>query len=334
MTDIVIAIPRFALSGGNLVSLSLGKYLLKNGYRVYAHSGFSIKAIEEVMLHRNSRGIWNSLLNILSLIILSFYSLFCKNYISTHHLSSIFNLFKPASFALVQDVESQFYPKKIRFIGDVLWRNYLRSKKLIITNEYLAEKIGRDFENSSGFAYIDSANTINSNVTGIQNKVETTALLILRDGQYKSHRETISLFEELNDAGICTVLINQSRTRICSKYNENIKDGLPREDFLKCLSQTKYFICLSEWEGLGLPNFEAFSLGVRIISTPIPSALIIKNNYPESISFDTQLTDIINIIKSDGLKSEIPCTTFFNAQNERWMKYALRIISTEITHEC
>lgn len=43
MDDIVISIPRFSLSGGNLVSLNVALYLRTKGFKVYAVSGFRKK---------------------------------------------------------------------------------------------------------------------------------------------------------------------------------------------------------------------------------------------------------------------------------------------------
>ncbi|WP_449567017.1 hypothetical protein [Lelliottia nimipressuralis] len=331
MSELVIAIPRFALSGGNLVSLNMGLYLQDKGFNVYAVSGFSKKAIGEVNLKRHRRGILNSLLNILSFINLSVYSLFCQFYVSSHHLTALFNCIKPARFALVQDVESQFYPQKLFFLGDILWRNYLRANKIIVTNKYLAEKIHFPFSNANGFAYIDSQNNLFTSYNK-KNIKSFEALLILRDGKYKGCDETIDLFESLNDAGIETILVNQSRKTVHSKYSMFIKDGLPRNDFLRYINSTRYFICLSQWEGLGLPNFEAFSLGAKVISTPIPSSLILKEHFPDGVSLNTNTSDVIDIIHHDRLRNEGESCNFFNEQNEIWLNYVLKLISTELKH--
>lgn len=328
MTKLVIAIPRFALSGGNLVSLNMGLYLQDNGFEVYAVSGFSKKAIGQVNLKRHHRGILNSLLNILSFINLSVYSLFCQFYISSHHLTALFNFIKPARFALVQDVESQFYPQKLYFLGRFLWRNYLRANQIIVTNKYLAEKIDFPFSNANGFAYINSENVLVSS----DSKKNSDALLILRDGEYKGCNETIDLFESLNDSGIQTILVNQSRKTVHSKYSMFIKDGLPRHEFLSYINATRYFICLSQWEGLGLPNFEAFSLGAKVISTPIPSSLILKEYFPDGVSLNTNVAEIIDTIRHDRLRNEGVNSTFFDKQNEIWLNYVLRLISTELKH--
>ncbi|MCS5449770.1 glycosyltransferase [Enterobacter huaxiensis] len=330
MKEIVIAIPRFALSGGNLVSLNLALYLHNNGFKIYACSGFTKKTITEVQLLRHERGVLNSLLNILSFLNLSLYSLFCRNFIATHHLTSIFNWIKPSRFALVQDIESQFYPKKLRVIGNVLWHNYLKAKCLIYTNEFLAKKIGGHFEDSYGFAYIDN-DIEKSNVTKDNDKF-STALLILRDGKYKGYEETISLFEHLNSVGIKTFLINQSRSDIISDYQSNIKSGLPRDLFLEFMNHTEYFICLSQWEGLGLPNLEAFSLGKKIVSAPIPSALILHKEYPDCISLDTTFENITNIISNEKLKNNAGKSNFLNEQNQNWLNYVLNFVSTELNN--
>jgi hypothetical protein len=331
MTELVIAIPRYSLSGGNLVSLNMGLYLQEKGFTVYANSGFSKKPIGAVDLKRHRRGILNSLLNILSFINLSFYSLFCDFYISSHHLTALFNFIKPARFALVQDIESQFYPQKLYFLGRILWGNYLRSDKVIVTNKYLAERIGLSFSSSNGFAYIDFENPLLLFGHGLS-KEHSDALLILRDGAYKGYDETIALFESLNSAGIKTILINQSRKVVNSKYSMFIKDGLPRCEFLQYVNSTRYFICLSKWEGLGLPNLEAFCLGAKVISTPIPSSLILKEYFPDGISLDTSVSDIIDTIQQDRLKNECGNFDFFNKQNEMWLNYVLKLISSELKY--
>ncbi|WP_230350756.1 hypothetical protein [Lelliottia sp. WAP21] len=331
MTELVIAIPRFSLSGGNLVSLNMGLYLQEKGFDVYANSGFSKKPIGQVKLKRHRRGILNSLLNLLSFINLSFYSLFCKFYISSHHLTALFNFIKPARFALVQDIESQFYPQKLYFLGVLLWKNYLRADKVIVTNKYLAEKIGLSFSSANGFAYIDFESPLLSCTNELTNE-PSDALLVLRDGEYKGCDETIALFESLNDAGIKTILINQSRKIVNSKHAMFIRDGLPRHEFLQYVSSTRYFICLSKWEGLGLPNLEAFCLGAKVISTPIPSSLILKEYFPDGVSLNTDVSDVIDLIHQDRLRNESENCDFFNKQNKMWMDYVLKLISSELKH--
>ncbi|EEW0697022.1 glycosyltransferase family 1 protein, partial [Escherichia coli] len=313
MDDIVISIPRFSLSGGNLVSLNVALYLRTKGFKVYAVSGFSKKKIEDVVLVKYKKGIMNSFANIICFLNLSVLSLFYKNYIATHHLSAILNFVRPAKFALVQDLESDFYPMRLRFLGRCLWKSYLKSENLIFTNAYLANKVCGDCQQVDGFAYVDSINEIEyKKDNGQVHRYD--ALLILRDGKYKGYNNTLRLFEFLNSSGIKTCLVNQSRNSIISKYNELILNGLPRKDFLKLLCAANYFICLSEWEGLGLPNFEAISLGVKVISNPIPSALIIKDNFPSVISLNTSFNEIRELIKSSGLINNCDVSEFFVAQ--------------------
>lgn len=331
MDNIVISIPRFSLSGGNLVSLSVALYLRKKGFRVYAVSGFSKKKIEDVVLVKYKKGIKNSFANIICFLNLSVISLFYKNYIATHHLSAILNFVRPARFALVQDIESEFYPMKLRFLGRYLWKSYLKSENLIFTNTHLANKVCDNYPKIDGFAYVDSINGIEYDKDNAQEN-RYDALLILRDGIYKGYNNTLRLFEFLNSSGIKTCLVNQSRSKVTSAYHDLILDGLPRAEFLKLLCTTKYFICLSEWEGLGLPNFEAISLGVKVISNPIPSALIIKDNFPSVISLNTSFDEVRNLIKNSGLINNCDVTNFFVEQNEAWLEYVFRLISLETNY--
>ncbi|MEE9684330.1 glycosyltransferase [Lelliottia amnigena] len=332
MNTIVIAIPRFALSGGNLVSLEIAKFLEKKGYLVYIHSGFKKEKIHNVELIRYKRGLLNTFLNLLSFINLSCYGLFDNNYIATHHLTSLFNFIKPVKFALVQDDESKFYPEKLKLVGCLLWNNYLKARTLIFTNKYLAFKIKPDFKNITGFAYIESMDSRVVSKRPADDKECSKAMMILRDGKYKGFKQTFELFEYLNDNNIPTLLINQSRNKIVTRHLHMVREGLPRNEFMELMNKVDYFICLSEWEGLGLPNFEAFSLGVKIISTEIPSALIINEVSPESISFETEFLRIKEIIETGSLSNNGLQASFLQNENYAWLEYVYRLIDTELNY--
>lgn len=150
----VIAMPRFALSGGNLVSYHLGLSLQSKGYTVICDSGFSVKNISEVELLKSNKGIVGTVLNLLSFLLLSVHAVFYKNYISTHHLTSLFNFIRRCKFCFVQDIECEFYPKSFKWLGNYFWNNYLCAENLIFTNKILAKKLGYEV-GDIGFPYID-----------------------------------------------------------------------------------------------------------------------------------------------------------------------------------
>lgn len=291
--QVYISIPRFALSGGNLVTLALAKYLASEGLDVYCCSGFKIQRAEDVTLSKPQRGLFNSFLNLVSFVLLSLLGLFVKNYVATHHLTSLFNFLRKARFALVQDIECDFYPKKLKRIGNLLWKNYLSSQCLIVTNPYLAEKINSQ-NHVEGFSFIPVEESI---VAENISKRVYDVVAVIRDGEYKAPQRTIKVLEELAERGYNVVAINGTRR----DYKQQFFIGnLNRKDFINILSNTKVFLCLSKWEGLGLPNFEAYVCGCDIISTPIPSGCLLVNVDAESI-------DIIDDVASHEEISDIIC---------------------------
>ncbi|MGR4050040.1 glycosyltransferase [Kosakonia cowanii] len=291
---VYISIPRFALSGGNLVTLEVAKYLAAEGVEVYCCSGFKLKRAEDVTLSKPRRGLFNTFLNLVSFAHLSLLGLFVKNYVATHHLTSLFNFIRKARFALVQDIECDFYPRKLKRIGNLLWKNYLSSQYLIVTNPYLAEKINSQ-NHVEGFSFIpvDKSIEAESNAKRVYDVVA-----VIRDGEYKAPQRTLRVLEELAERGYNVVAINGTRRDYKQQF---VIGNLNRKDFMSILSTTKVFLCLSKWEGLGLPNFEAYVCGCDIISTPIPSGCLLANIDAESI-------DIIEDASSPEEISDITCT--------------------------
>ncbi|EQB7359771.1 hypothetical protein ACYTKI_001776 [Escherichia albertii] len=296
MNKLIISIPQFNLSGGNLVSLELGLFLKKKGLDVYGHSGFRLKKIDEIELNIPKRGLCNTIINIISFFCSSFYSLFSKYYIATHHLTSLFNFIKPAKFSLIQDIESLFYPKRLSWFGTILWRNYLKSDTLLYTSKYLEQRIhNNNNPKTIGFPFIKTST--NFSLTG--EKIYD-ALMILRDGDYKNYNLTLSEFYRLNNNGFTVALVNASRNSL--PFNPLIFSNLRRDDFIKVLMMSKRFICLSKWEGLGLPNLEAYSLGLEIISTKIPSAQIIEEIDPNAITIIDSIEQVEKAIISNRVQ--------------------------------
>ncbi len=332
-SEIVIAVPRFSLSGGNLISILLGEYLNKRGYEVAFHSGYKKCSVDEINLVPQTKGIINTLKNAISFFALSLYGLFNKNYIATHHLTALFNFIKPCKFSFIQDVECDFYPKKFRFAGNFLWRNYLKSRHHIYTNQYLYEKVMPCHHSISipGFPYMFEDKPYTFSVEESQKTLD--AIVVLRDGQYKNSCGTLKLFELLLKNNLNVQLVNLSRQKLSSILAPYVNNVLKRKDFLSLLAKSKYYICMSEWEGLGLPNLEAYHLGLGIISTPIPSALLIKKHNPESVYITSNFDEVVEIIKSQKLTTPQDSEMFLRKSNEKWLDYAYEVIKKGIVYE-
>ncbi|QQZ29924.1 hypothetical protein HMY34_14790 [Thiothrix subterranea] len=278
---IFIAIPRLANTGGNIISVYLSEILISKGYEVIALTGFSQKNLNlnKLKLKNHKKTKLNSILNYISYISISVNFIFIRSKrIATHHLTCLFNFLRPCEYNFVQDLELSFYPDKLKNIGNMLWKNYLKSEKIIFTNHILAKKCGYDILDI-GFPFITDTEF---HYYKYQQK-NYDALIILRDGAYKAPQETLELFEKLKNKKKIIMINN-------SKINNNLTNGdnnslilgtMSRKDFLATLCKSHYYICLSKWEGLGLPIIEAYLAGLNVISTPIPSAIII-NNYQKN----------------------------------------------------
>ncbi|WP_127353645.1 glycosyltransferase [Enterobacter bugandensis] len=318
-----IAIPRFALSGGNLVSLELAKYLEKEGLTVYCLSGCQSKRASEVVLIKPKRGIVNSLRNLLSFLFLSVQALFYKNYISTHHLTSVFNFIKRSQFALVQDLEVDFYPERFKRIGGILWNNYLCAHHLLFTNTTLAAKVESTVPSEiQGLSFVPF-----EMVAVEQNEKNIDAIAIIRDGKYKDPDKTLQVMLSLQRKKYNVCIINASRQTLSDK---NIISNLNRNEFVQLLLKTKVFVCLSQWEGLGLPNLEAFVAGCHIVSTAIPSALAMQEYELEGIHIldeRYQMDTAVNIIEEVITTNDFPAADInfrlnqLNVIQAQWLNY-------------
>ncbi|PUW41688.1 hypothetical protein AUN05_16490 [Cronobacter sakazakii] len=156
---------------------------------------------------------------------------------------------------------------------------------------------------------------------------------MLRDGQYKNSCGTLKLFELLLKNNLNVQLVNLSRQKLSSILAPYVNNVLKRKDFLSLLAKSKYYICMSEWEGLGLPNLEAYHLGLGIISTPIPSALLIKKHNPESVYITSNFDEVVEIIKSQKLTTPQDSEMFLRKSNEKWLDYAYEVIKKGIVYE-
>lgn len=313
---VVIAIPRFALSGGNLVSYHLGRELQSKGYSVICDSGFDLKDINEVELIKSKKGTLGTLLNLLSFLLLSIHAVFYRNFISTHHLTSVFNFIKRCKFCFVQDVESEFYPKPLKWLGRFFWWNYLLADNVIFTNKILARKLGYS-TGDIGFPYID--------IPAVEHSDKVyDAIFILRDGDYKNPIKTYEIFNDFKKLGYKVILINASKRKI---EDEGVVNNLERDEFIKMLSMSKCFICLSDWEGLGLPNLEAYALGLNVISTPVPSAVLLNEFDDVHVKICDEIVDIKmigNKLDETDINSRV---SFLKYESEKWFKYACNKIA-------
>lgn len=298
-----IAIPRFALSGGNLVSLELANYLEKEGLTVFCLSGTQMKRALDVVLVKPKRGILNSFKNLCAFFFLSVQALFYKNYIATHHLTSLFNFIKRSQFALIQDLEADFYPQRLKKLGAIFWKNYLTSRHLIFTNTALAKRVVNDRPvDVKGLSFVPfeiyAAEAIEKDID---------AVAIIRDGKYKDPVKTLQVMMALESKNYNVLIINASRQVLSGN---NFISNVHRKEFLDVLLKTKVFVCLSQWEGLGLPNLEAFVAGCHVVSTAIPSALVMQEHALEGInvleqqcSVEAAVNKIEQVIKSNSFSS-------------------------------
>ncbi|MFT6842380.1 MAG: hypothetical protein ACJASR_001147 [Psychroserpens sp.] len=268
-----IHIPRLKLTGGNLVSLALAQHLDNEGYQIRVFTGVYTIKPENIELKIAKRGVFNSLKNCVCFISCSIFSLLNINTIATHHLTVLFNFLRPTKYCFVQDLESKFYPKSLQFFGGIFWKNYLRSEKKIYTNRLLADKCGDELL-SIGFSFKRK----NSGRKLYSRNIDV--MLILRDGDYKNHDLTIDVHKKLLNNGIKSLLINATRK---SLVPESSLSTVSQSKLLELFCQSKIFLCLSKWEGLGLPNIESYLSGCQIISTEIPSAVILNSLDPTSV---------------------------------------------------
>lgn len=325
---VYIAIPRFALSGGNLVSLDLANYLSQQGLNVYCLSGFKIKKPQEVILVKPKRGTLNSLINMVAFLCSSVAALFLKNYIATHHLTSIFNCIKKCKFALVQDIEIDFYPEQLKPLGFFFWRQYLKSHHLIITNNTLAQRIGSQYAGTvNGFSFIPFEIDIYAD-----DLKKNDLLAVVRDGSYKAPLRTTEVMNAMH--GVDCIIVNSTRGDLTG---DNVISNVDRDNFVRLLNESKIFLCLSKWEGLGLPNIEAYVAGCHVVSSPIPSAQILQKIDPDAISIirdDMSVEEIQKVIyeimenKKSKISFEEKSLRMKNLLKSRgeWFEYSKNIV--------
>tara|TARA_R110001606_G_scaffold55669_1_gene135446 strand:- start:1969 stop:2328 length:360 start_codon:yes stop_codon:yes gene_type:complete len=77
-------------------------------------------------------------------------------------------------------------------------------------------------------------------------------------------------------------------------------ESLNQEELFRLFGRSSSFLCLSKWEGLGLPNIESYLHGCHVLTTAIPSGVILNSAAPESI---TLLSDICPLSISRSIES-------------------------------
>lgn len=303
--------------------MELAKHLEKEGVVVYCLSGFQTKRACDVLLIKPKRGILNSFKNALAFLSLSVQALCHNNYISTHHLTSIFNFIKPSQFALVQDLEVDFYPRRLKKIGAIFWKNYLCAHHLLFTNTILAEKIESIKPTAiKGLSFVPF-----EILSAGQTQKSIDAIAIIRDGKYKEPDKTLQVMQSLERKNYNVCIINASRQTLSGI---NIINNLSRKEFVDLLLKTKVFVCLSQWEGLGLPNLEAFVAGCQIVSTAIPSALAMKDYELEGIHIldenykvemaANKIEEVISINKFANIEINVRLSQLKHLQIQ-WLNY-------------
>lgn len=216
----------------------------------------------------------------------------------SHHLTALFRTNDENAIAFIQDNESNFYPSPLRWLGNIFWQDYLNIKKKIYTNIELERDVQATFQKTEtkGMPWLDS----DFSYYGIGNhrklkdrKYDFT--FILRSGQYKGHLKTKNIALELAGRGFSVAVMNFTRTKILNRGIKEFKI-LQRENFLDILKDTKIYVCLSEREGLGLPNIEAILAGASVLSTKIPSFHYLHGvtSTCNELKFDYDLSEIIN----------------------------------------
>lgn len=273
MSKIIFHVPRNSLSGGNIVTLELCKYLQSLGFEVKCFNGIKFIEPNNVVLISRNKGKINTVLNIFAFFTSSLVSLlFHSKTVSTHHLTSIFSFFRPTKYALIQDVEINFYPLKYRNLFSFFWKNYLKAPVHIYTNPYLEDLVSNGTSKHCKGVIIPGGlggDYSSCNKQQIHRVIDF--VLILRNGEYKSFECVLNLFFQLVEQKYKVVLVNQSNYRFPENYDDHLMNSVNRVEFLKLLAKSKCYICLSEYEGLGLPNIEAYLSGCSIVSTKIPS---------------------------------------------------------------
>lgn len=342
-----IPIPRLALNGGNLVAYALAGRLMDIGYKVNIINGFRrLPFSSELSLVAIKKGKYNGFYNLMCFLSSGIFVRFLGGkLILTHHLLSIFSHRGDGVYCLVQDREINFYPDRWRFIGKILWERYLTAGTLILTNNILARKCGAR-ENVIGVPLLDSGVRLNAERRPLACR-NYDVLLILRPGDYKNPVLSYKVAEILADRNCKVAIVSFMNDRIRPSYNITVFSTLHRSDFAELLLNSKVYICLSKWEGLGLPNFEAADSGCRVVSTLIPSAEILSNlDYPVSIvNCNEDPENIVNVVldiirqvhsvsTSDALEeSSRKLSREFDILKVSWLKYAIDILEVNQNYE-
>lgn len=272
---VFISIPRLSLGGGNLVALKLAQELCDLGVDCRVLSWWYGKDPYSVSLVAKRKGIANSLKNMLCFIILSLRCFLIGKslYIATHHLTALFPFKLDKRISLVQDYEVDFYPAHLKKIADWLWKSYLLSGNIIVTNRYLAQKL----ETSSsilelpGFPVPGICLSGQSSETLSYEERSYDFLFLYRSGEYKNEKGTLKLAFALAERGFHVCVVNFFDGCLTEHDNITVFSLIERSKFLDLMESSRVFVCYSSWEGLGLPNLEALVRGCILCSTAIPS---------------------------------------------------------------
>jgi len=336
--SIFVALPRLTLTGGNLMILKICYLLHNKGFQIKLISFF--KTIDysthnAIQLIPRKKTIFNTILNLIAYLMISLRLLFVRGLtVSTHHLTSIFNFIRPTDFSFVQDYELDFWPLPLRWLGKLLWVNYLRSKRLIFTNSILAAKCGKQITDAGFIFDIEEFRDLIRSLEKSSKLYDV--LFLLRHGKYKNPLGTLKLINKLAERGLHVAVVNYSSiilARIKAKENLVIWEGLTRRDFAQTMLRSRMFCCCSKWEGLGLPVIEAYLLGLKVMSTRIPSAILLSEFDDNGVRFfnsEDLSADEVEAFLRENQYSALSLNDRMNAVEkafENWKQYFFNVFS-------
>lgn len=178
-------------------------------------------------------------------------------------------------FYYAQDLDFLFYNTFFSKYLLFCLRHFSRYGSVLSSNPILSEKL-HDYGIPNKLSIklynslIESVNYKPSELNNGDIKIYDY-LILFRNGKHKSLNESIKLSEKLAALGKKVVVVNFTNNKFSLNANIKILCILPRDKFLTLLKSCRCFVCLSSWEGFGMPLVEASNFNLEIYSTKIPA---------------------------------------------------------------
>lgn len=200
---------------------------------------------------------------------------------------------------LAQDLDFEFFSGLTRYVMLFSLRRFaaaggrVETSSQLLCDRYAEWGIPSIINPRLNRALYNFCDSICDNVNTTSVSKHYDFIFLIRNGRHKNPLRTIQYIQKATDSGYEVLVINFGNFDL-SSLECTVVGCQPRPTFLRMLQSSRAFVCLSTWEGFGLPNVEAAALGLDVFSTEIPSVTYLRDVGYQHLYSIERLEEILN----------------------------------------